>query len=399
MKRLTARTVTAKTIADGWHLDEHGLYLQVTGGGAGRSWVYRYVIDGRQRYMGLGPLADPEGRWGLTLAEAREKASDAHKLRLRGLDPLEERRRQEQARIAERARRITFKDCAEQYLSLHLESFKNARHRQPWTNTLRDYVLPRLGNMVVADITSADVLACVEPIWTTKWTTASRVRQRIEKILDYASARQYRTGDNPATAITASLPKANGKQQHHAALPYAALPAFMAELRQQDGVAARALEFLVLTAARTGEVVGATWDEIDLKAKTWTIPASRMKAGREHRAPLSERAVEILQRLDQRSERLFPLATADMHWQLKELRADATVHGMRSAFMDWAHEQTSFPKAVIDMALAHAVGDKVEVAYRRGDLFVKRAKLMHSWAEYCGKTPISPAVIPLRANA
>ena len=277
MTKLTARTVAS--LPDGWHLDEHGLYLQVSSGGAGRSWVYRYVQAGRQRYIGLGPAHT------ISLAKARELARECREQRLRGLDPLEERQRQRQALIAERARRIRFRDCAEQYLSLHLESFKNARHRQQWTNTLRDYVLPRLGNMVVADITSADVLACIEPIWTTKWTTASRVRQRIEKILDYASAHQYRTGDNPANAITASLPKPKAKQQHHAALAYAELPAFMAELRQQDGVAARALEFLVLTAARTGEVVGATWDEIDLKAKTWTIPASRMKAAREHRVP------------------------------------------------------------------------------------------------------------------
>jgi integrase len=389
--RLTAKAVQHAPI--GWHCDGRGLYLQVTSSASGatnRSWVYRYVIDGKQRYMGLGPAAD------ITLAEAREKALAARKLRLEGIDPLQAKQQQKQARIAEQAKTKTFKDVAEDYLSLHLDSFKNDKHKAQWRSTLASYAYPRLGNMTVADIGPADVLRCIEPIWNTKRETASRVRQRIERILDYATSRQYRTGDNPAAHVTESLPKTKNGKGHFAALPYTELPAFMAELRERDSLSAKALEFTILTAARTGEVIGATWDEIDLQAKTWTIPANRMKAGKEHKVPLSNRAIDIIERLDNHTNNIFPLSNMGMAELLKGMRPSVTVHGFRSTFMDWAHERTNHPKVVIDMALAHKVADKVEAAYRRGDLFTKRAKLMNSWAEYCGKLPASPTVIPLR---
>jgi integrase len=225
------------------------------------------------------------------------------------------------------------------------------------------------------------------------------VHQRITRILDYATTRQYRAGDNPAAHVTEALPKPKNGKGHHAALPHNELPALMAELRERNSLSAGALEFTILTAARTGEVIGATWDEIDLKARTWTIPAERMKAGKEHKVPLCDRAVEILQGLDQRSKRLFPLSNMAMAELLKGLRPNVTVHGFRSTFMDWCHECTNHPKAVIDMALAHKVEDKVEAAYRRGDLFVKRIKLMAAWGQFCGKTPISSAVIALHKKA
>jgi integrase len=379
---LTVRFVQHAPI--GWHGDGRGLYLQVTENG--RSWVYRFTMNGRQRYMGLGPAAD------VSLAEAREKALGARKLRLDGIDPLEERQRQKQAAIIERAKAVTFKNVAEAYLELHLDGFRNPKHKQQWRNTLATYAYPKLGNMTVADIGPADVLRCIEPHWNTKRETASRVRQRIERILDYATSRQYRTGDNPAAHVVESLPK--GKiRGHHAALPYADIPAFMAELRTRESLSALALEFTILTCARTGETLGAVWNEVDFEAKTWTVPGSRMKSGKEHRVPLCNRVLEILQGLDQRSKRVFPRSPMAMPELLKTMRPGITVHGFRSTFMDWGHEKTNFPKVVIDMALAHTVGDKTEAAYRRGDLFMKRTKLMAAWAEYCEKAPISSAVV------
>jgi len=392
-KALTARTV--QTVRNGWHHDQHGLYLQVTGNGTGRSWVYRYTMNSRQRYIGLGAAHT------VSLAQARELAQECRQLRIRGIDPLLDRQRQKQALIVEQAKAVTFNNVAEAYLDLHLDSFRNPKHRQQWRNTLATYVYPKIGDITVSAIGPADVLRCIEPIWNTKRETASRVRQRIERIMSYAATRQYRTGDNPATHVTESLPKSKNGKGHFAALPYPELPRLMAELRDRDSLSARALEFTILTAARTGETIGgANWDEIDLKAKTWTIPASRMKAGIEHKVPLSSRAIEILEGLDQRRKQLFPLSNMAMAELLKGIRPGITVHGFRSTFMDWAHEQTAYPKVVIDKALAHTVGDKVEAAYRRGDLFAKRARLMTDWSGFAGSEVIREAakhdVIPLR---
>jgi integrase len=231
---------------------------------------------------------------------------------LDGLDPLTERRKRQQELIAERAKAVTFKQVAEDYLKLHLDSFKNVKHRYQWRATLATYVYPKIGATTVADIGPADVLKCVEPIWNSKHETASRVRQRIERIFDYAAARQYRSGDNPAAHVTESLPKGGNGRSHLAALPYAELPAFMAELRERNSISARALEFTILTAARTGEIIGAGWSEIDLKAGVWTIPAGRMKAGKEHKVPLCDRAVKILQGLPRQGEKVFPLSNMAM---------------------------------------------------------------------------------------
>jgi integrase len=384
MSKLTSRTV--QTLGDGWHHDSHGLYLQVTNNGVGRSWVYKFMIAGRQRYLGLGPVHT------VSLAEAREKALDARKLRLQGIDPLQARQQAQQARIAEQARHVTFKQVAQDYCSLHLEHFRNPKHRQQWVSTLATYAYPRLGNMVVGDISPADVLHCIEPHWNTKRETMSRVRQRVEKILDYAATKGFRSGDNPAAHVVEALPKNGGNKEHHEAMPYAEVPAFMENLRKRDTVSALALEFVVLTATRTGEVLGATWDEIDLVAKIWTIPAERMKANKAHRVPLSDRALEILQGL-RHHERPFPLSHDTMRdLLLRQMHISATVHGFRSSFRDWAAERTNFPPDVCEMALAHAIKSKVEAAYRRSDLFEKRRKLMDAWASYCAE-PTLPAKV------
>jgi integrase len=321
---------------------------------------------------------------------------------LDGIDPLVERRKRRQELLAERAKVITFKQVAEAYLDLHLDSFKNAKHRYQWRATLASYVYPKIGHMTVGDIGPADVLRCIEPIWNTKRETASRVRQRIERILDYAATRQYRSGDNPAAHVTESLPKGGNGRNHLAALPYAELPAFMAELRNRDSNSARALEVTILTAARTGEIIGAAWDEFDLKERTWVISAERMKGGREHKVPLGDRSVEILRELPRQEEKVFPLSNMAMLELLRGMRPGSgyTVHGFRSTFMDWAHERTATAKVVIDMSLAHAVGDKVEAAYRRGDLFEKRRKLMEAWAKFCASkpAPITDKVVPITAR-
>jgi len=375
--------------------DGGNLYLQLVAGKEGhtaRSWVFKYELVGVRHEMGLGPLHT------VSLVEARNQARDLRQQLLAGVDPLEARQKARKALLAERARSVTFKQAAEMYLDLHLSSFKNAKHQDQWRNTLATYVYPKIGGLAVVDVDSPSILKIIQPLWATKTETASRIRGRIERILDYATTSGFRSGDNPAAKVTASLPKRNGRG-HHAALPFTELPAFMAELRGRDSISARALEFTILTAARTGETIGATWDEFDLKAKTWTAPATRMKAGKEHRVPLCDRAVDILRDLDRHRGKVFALSDMAMLELLRGMRPGHTVHGFRSSFMDWAHERTAFPKAVIDKALAHTVSDKVEAAYRRGDLFAKRAKLMQQWGDYCAKPmAVSADIVPLRGK-
>jgi integrase len=390
-KMLSARG--AQTASVGWHCDGDGLYLQCTAGTDGavnRSWVYRYRAGDRERYMGLGPLAV------VSLAEAREKALAARKLRLEGVDPIEARKAQRTASRLQAAKAMSFGACVDAYLETHEAGWKNEKHAAQWRMTLTEYC-KSITDLPVADVDTNLVLKVLTPLWKTRTETAKRLRGRIERVLSWAKGRGLRDGENPARwsgHLDEMLPSPAkiAATRHHPALPYAEIPQFMSELRNLDSLSAKALEFTILTAARTSEVIGAEWDEIDLEAKVWTIPASRMKAGEQHKVPLSERAVEILQGLDRRMKRPFPLSNMAMLELLRGLRPGLTVHGFRSCFMDWCHECTNHPKTVIDMALAHKVGDKVEAAYRRGDLFVKRAKLMAQWTEYCQK-PITPAVI------
>ena len=342
--------------------------------------------------MGLGPLHT------VSLQEARERARKARGQLLDGIDPLEARKTEHTRRALEAAKTITFEDAAVAYFNDHEKKWRNAKHRAQFLSTLQSYAFPTIGRLSVADIDTGLVLKCIEEIWKTKTETASRVRGRIEAVLDWATVRGYRTGDNPARwhgLISEVLP-ARGKAQktvHHAALPFAELPAFMAALREREGgVGPRALEFTILTAARTGETLGARWTEIDIEQKTWKIPADRMKASREHRVPLSDRAIEILQSMPRETNNPFVfigsrrggLSNMAMAAVLKRMkRTDITVHGFRSTFRDWAAERTNYQNQIVEMALAHVVGNKVEAAYRRGDLFNKRRRLMTDWARYC----------------
>jgi integrase len=374
----------ARLLADGGNL-----FLQCTrskDGAVSRSWVFRYELDGRRREMGLGPLHT------IGLSEAREKARSLRQQLIDDIDPLDAKRRAKTARLAEQAKTVTFKDCAEMYLKAHRDSWKNSKHRAQWTSTLETYVYPIMGDLAVSDIGTNLVIKAVEPIWGTIPETASRVRGRIEAVLGYATVRQFRAGDNPARwrGHLAEVLSGRSEVEHHAALPFADMPAFMEELRGRPSISARALEFTILTAVRTSETIGAKWYEIDLKARIWVVPAARTKAAREHKIPLSDRAVAILKEL-RHGDHVFAgdgnrsLSNMAMLELLRGMRPGLTVHGFRSTFRDWAAETTSFPNHVVEKALAHAVADKVEAAYRRGDLFLKRRRLMDAWADYCGK--------------
>jgi integrase len=376
---LSARTVSALR-KPGRYVDGMGLQLRIDPKG-NKSWIFRHQHNGRRHDLGLGSW--PE----VTLAEARNKALTARRQILDGDDPIVARR-------ANRARSaaITFQECAERYIAAHSAGWRSPIHAKQWPSTLTAYVYPVFGALPVQDIDVGLVLRAIEPIWTTKPETAGRVRGRIEAVLDWAKAREYRQGENPARwrgHLDHLLP-ARGKVrkvEHHAALPYPELPAFMAELRRRGGVAARAMEFAILTVARTGEVIGATWSDIDREARVWTIPASRMKSDREHRVPLSDAALAVLPSTSESASetaKVFPISNMAMAMTLRRMgRGDLTVHGFRSSFSDWTAERTDFPSDVREMALAHVVSDKVEAAYRRGDLFEKHRALANAWAHFC----------------
>jgi integrase len=350
----------------------------------------------------------------LSLAEAREKARESKKLVLKGIDPIQDKREQRDLRRLAEAKRMTFAECVDGYIDAHGDSWRNAKHRAQWRSTLDTYTGKLLGPLNVANIDTELVRQVLDPIWKTKTETASRLRGRIKSVLDWATARGYRKGDNPARwsgnlKDLLAAPNKVAKKKHHPALPFTEVGAFMEKLREQEGIAAEALRFTILTACRTGEVRGATWDEIDLAAKVWTIPGERMKAGKEHRVPLSDAAHAILTRMDKhrmgkyvfpgRSEGK-PLSDMSLTAVLRRMnRGDITVHGFRSTFRDWASETTSYPPHAVEMALAHTIGDKVEAAYRRGDLFEKRSRLMAEWARYCAKPLKQGDVIPLKRKA
>jgi integrase len=379
--RLTALDVKRAT-KRGLYNDGGGLHLQVAANGS-RSWIFRYGAQGR-RHCGLGALHT------VTLAEAREKARQCRQLLIDGVDPIAERRTRKAAARIEAAKAITFTTAAETYINDHHAAWKNPKNQQQWRNTLRDYAFPVIGKLPVAAIDTALVLRVLQPIWREKPETASRVRMRIERILSWATVHGYRSGDNPArwrSHLDHLLPAQDkiAPVQHHAALPYADIPDFIRDLRERDGFAAEALEFLILAAARTSEVLGAKWGEFDLKGRVWTIPANRMKSAREHRVPLANRAVEILKDLSRDGDRPFPLSNMALLQLLKRMdgHGKITAHGFRSSFRDWCAETHDASRDVAEMALAHAISDKAEAAYRRGDLFEKRRRLMDDWASYC----------------
>jgi integrase len=359
-----------------------GLRLNVKSTGA-RSWVLRTMVAGRRTDLGLGGYPD------VTLAQAFERARKMLDKIRDGIDPVADKRARQAAVV------WTFEKVAGAYIEAHRASWKNEKHAAQWESTLRTYAYPHFGDKHVADVGKADVLAAIEPIWTTKTETATRVRGRIETVLAFAMQREHRPpGVNPASLSGLALPKARkvSKVEHHRALPIDDMPAFMKRLRAAQGTGARALEFAILTAARSGEVRGALWSEVDLQAAAWSIPAERMKADRAHRVPLSPRAVQLLKALPRiaGSDLVFPgtkdkpLSDMTLTAVLRRLRVDATVHGFRSTFRDWTSERTATPNEVAEMALAHAIGDATEAAYRRGELFEKRRDLMTAWAAFVG---------------
>ena len=388
INRLSARAVeTAKNpglIADGG-----GLYLQVSKSGA-KSWLYKFMLNGRSREMGLGSLK------AVSLANAREKAALCRSSLADGIDPIEARQTDRSRAIAADQKTITFENAADAYIAAHESGWKNAKHASQWHNTLQADAYPVAGRLLVSDIDTAVVMQILRPIWDLKPETAGRLRGRIERILDWATVSGYRQGQNPAQwrgHLDNLLPAISRihSVRHHPAMPYQEIGDFILQLRERDGIAAQALEFVIYTAARTSEVRGASWDEFDLDLGIWTIPGPRTKAGKEHRIPLAERPLQIVRVLRSftTGDFVFPggkpgkgLSDMALLSVLRRLEIKQTVHGFRSSFRDWAAEQTQFPREVAEQALAHTIGNKVEAAYLRSDLIEKRRNLMNLWANY-----------------
>jgi integrase len=377
--------------------DGGNLWLQVTrdpehSDRIRRSWVFRYELDGQRHDLGLGPVHT------LDLADARAKAKTLRQQLLDGIDPLAVKQRAKRdrlARIAADKRAMTFRQCAEACIASHEAGWSNAKHRSQWAQSLKDYAYPVLGDLAIDDVTTPHVIKVLEPIWTEIPETASRIRGRIEQVLAWATVRGFRGGDNPARwrgHLQEFFPS-KGKMRpvkHRAALPYHDVPALMAALRQEDRPSARALEFLILTAARPGEIRRATRDELDLAAKVWTVPAGHMKSRKAHRVPLPDRAVEILHTLgkhDDKNSLVFPITEHGMLLLARQMLPGISIsaHGFRSTFRDWASERTAYPPHVVEQALAHAIGNAVERAYHRTDLFEKRRRLMAEWAAWCAR--------------
>lgn len=377
-----------------------GLHLRVSDSGA-RSWILRAVIGSKRRDIGLGGFPD------VPLAAARDKARDTRAKIEQGIDPVAARKAAKATLVSV----LTFDEAAKLLIQAKSPEWKNEKHTAQWKSTLDTYASPTIGKLPVDKVELTHVLDILTPLWIAKTETASRLRSRMEAVLAWATASGYRKGDNPARwkgnldALLAKPGKVR-KVVHHSAMDMDALPAFVADLRKRDGIAARALEFLILTAARSGEVRGAVWDEFDMEAAVWIIPANRMKAGKEHRVPLSARALEILDALPHMagSPYVFTapngkmLSDMSISAVMRRMKVDAVPHGFRSTFRDWASERSSFPRDVAEMALAHAIGNKVEAAYRRGDLFDKRTKMMAAWAKFAVTPPARGNVVAMRSS-
>jgi integrase len=392
--KLTSKAIQklAKAGQKGSTGDGQGLYLQITAGGS-VSWIYRFKLNGKQRYMGLGPYPD------VGLSEARELAADHRKLVKQGTDPLTARDKETKKEAAP----ITFTTCAARYIQSHRRSWRNAKHARQWVSTMKTYARPVIGNLPIEEITTQDVLKILAPIWTVKNETAKRVQGRIENILDYAAAHGYRDSVNPARwrghlDKLLAKPSRVQKVSHHPAMPYDEVADFMAAVNGYNSMSSKALQLLILTATRTSEVLNSEWHELDLNNATWTIPADRMKANREHRVPLSLQAVELLSNLPRVKANTYifagmkqgrPLSNMSLLQFMRGIgygpsgkQGNYVPHGFRSSFRDWTGEVTSYPRDVAEMALAHTIENKVEAAYRRGDLFEKRRAMMQEWADY-----------------
>ena len=403
-EKLTAAFVMKKA-EPGRYGDGGGLYLLIKKDGR-KTWVFRWRdrVTGKSRDKGLGRY----GKYDVSLKEARQRAKKCRDMVWEGKDPIEEARAELEEKKLAYAMRLTFRQCTDRYIYAHKAGWKNAKHAKQWPSSLNNYAA-KLMPLPVAAIDTHLVLSCLEPIWQEKTVTAGRVRQRIECVLDWATARKYRSGENPARwkgHLDKILPQPSKlkKVVHWSAIPYAEIGQFMQKLREQESLAARALEFQILTSTRPGETLGARWDEIDLQAKTWTIPGDRMKAGKPHEVPLSPQAIRLLKALPQDFDFVFPGASkkkglgemGNMRL-IRKLEGDFTAHGMRSTFRDWAADQTSYPRDVIEHALAHGLKDKSEAAYFRSTVFPKRVKLMNAWADYCDMEPVQAgSVTPIR---
>ena len=402
---LTALQVK-KLSEPGYYADGGGLYLQVARGGS-KSWIFKFKVAGKSREMGLGSVNT------FSLAEARERAREQRQRLADGIDPIAARREDALQRRMADASIITFDKAAERYIEAHAPGWRNDKHRQQWENTLATYASPIIGDLPVSRVDTAQVLRVLQPIWTAKAETASRLRGRIESVLDWARVQGYREGENPARwkgHLDMTLPARAkvARVEHHAALPWREVGAFMRELQAMPGASALAVQFIILTACRTSEAINAEWREFDLSGKVWTIPAERMKAAKEHVIPLSEAALRILAELRDQSDGDYvfpgpkgkPISNMAGLALLKRMgRADLTVHGFRSTFRDWAGESTAHPREVIEHALAHQLKDKAEAAYQRGTLFEKRRALMADWAAYCDAVPACADVVPIRGAA
>lgn len=390
---------------DGLYADGNGLYLQVSKTGT-KSWSFRFTLNGKARQMGLGPLNE------LGLKDARDEAIGCRALLRDGIDPIEDREARRSAAQAETAKVQTFKYCAREYIRGQSSAWKNVKHGKQWTRTLETYVYPTIGALPVDKVDTPLIVQILTPIWHTKTETASRVRGRIESILDWAAVSGFRQGENPARwrgHLDKMFPKRSRVKpvKHYPSLPYPEMPKFMEALTTEEGHTITAFTFAVLTASRTGEVIGARWDEFDLQRKIWTIPAERMKAKKEHRVALSDKALELIQSLPVHGDSPYvfpgrrvkkPMSNMAFIQILKRLGySHVTPHGFRSTFRDWVSEATGYPSEVAEMALAHSVSDKVEAAYRRGDLLQKRFNLMDDWAGYCHSPPLEDEenVVPL----
>lgn len=400
-KKLSAKDV-ANAIEPGRYGDGGGLELQVSKWKT-KSWLFRYMRHGKTHWLGLGAYPD------VSLSDAREAAEEQRKLLRNHVDPIETMKERRIAAAVEAAKSLTFKECAERYIEAHKASWKSDKHAGQWTATLETYAYPVIGHLPVSTVDTGLVLKIVEPIWSTKTETASRIRGRVETILSWARARGYRTGENPATwrgHLDQLLPARSqvAPVEHHAALQYRDLPAFMAKLRAKHGISARALEFTILTAARTGDTIGGKWREVDKAEKLWTVPKDRVKGKkgarkRDHVVPLSAPALAVLEDLPVEGDYLFPggekgagLSNAAMSELLKGMGYSpdvATVHGFRSTFKDWCMEQTAYGDELSEMALAHTIKDKVKAAYHRGDMLEKRRRLMTDWARFCEQRPVT----------
>lgn len=421
--KLTAKEVEKKT-APGLYGDGGGLTLQITKAGV-KSWLFRYMIDGRARGMGLGPVHT------ISLAEARIKGAEVRKLLLDGIDPLDAKARQQAEAMLSKAKLMTFDQCAKAYIEAHRAAWKNAKHADQWVNTISAYASPVIGSLPVSEIDTPLVVKVLTQktesgvqFWEDKNETASRVRGRIESILGWATTSGFRSGDNPARwrghleNLLAKISKVQ-RTRSHPSLPWMRVGAFMSALKERDGIAARAVEFAILTAARSGEVRGAKWSEVDMEAKVWTIPANRMKAGREHEVPLNDAALRLLKDLPRTNgvDLVFPgtkgrsLSDMSLTSVIRRMNSDKlvwvdkdgnaiTVHGFRSTFRMWAAESTNYPREVAEHALAHQLPDVVERAYQRGTQFAKRASMMSDWGRFCSdlKVQLSEQAVVIPIN-